>query len=110
MGSDTRFLHTVFFWLRESSDAAAAEKLADGARRHLSGIPGVRRIAIGFPAGTQRSVVDNSFGVSLHLEFANATDHDVYQGHPDHHRFIEECSLLWERVVVYDSIVKKQSP
>jgi hypothetical protein len=62
-------------------------------------------MATGFPAGTDRSVVDNSFGVSLHIEFANAADHDVYQDHPDHHRFIEECSPLWERVVVYDSLV-----
>ena len=28
----------------------------------------------------------------------------TYQDHPIHQKFIEDCSQLWERVVVYDSM------
>jgi hypothetical protein len=27
-----------------------------------------------------------------------------YQDHPLHKQFIEDCSQLWEKVIVYDSI------
>jgi len=105
MASTTGFMHMVFFWLREGDGAAEAEQLAEGARRILCGIPGVKRTQVGHPAGTARSVVDNSYGVALIIEFATAADHDVYQDHPDHHRFIAECSSRWSRVVVYDALV-----
>ncbi|MDH4059117.1 MAG: Dabb family protein, partial [Cyclobacteriaceae bacterium] len=29
---------------------------------------------------------------------------DTYQTHPIHLKFIEECSSLWSKVIVYDSI------
>jgi quinol monooxygenase YgiN len=59
---------------------------------------------VGTPAGTPREVVDNAYGVALVIEFADAAAHDVYQDHPDHHRFIAACSPLWSRVQVYDSV------
>jgi len=65
---------------------------------------GVLRLTVGFPAGTERGVVDNSYGVALLVEFADAAAHDVYQEHPDHLRFIEECSQFWSRVQVYDAV------
>ena len=61
------------------------------------------RLETGFPAGTARDVVDNSYGVALLVEFAAAADHDLYQDHPDHHRFIAEYGGLWSRVRVYDA-------
>ena len=106
MESTTGFLHMVYFWLREGGTPADAERLAAGARRHLSGIPGVLRLRVGVPAGTDRDVVDNSYGVALQLEFACAAEHDAYQDHPDHHAFIRECSEFWSRVQVYDTIVR----
>ena len=107
MNTGTGFLHMVFFWLRDGGGKEDADKLAAGARRHLTAIPGVRRLIAGFPAGTPRDVVDNSYGVSLLVEFASAADHDIYQDHPDHHRFIEECGPLWTRVQVYDSLCER---
>lgn len=101
MAQETGFFHNVFFWLPESADA---DLLADGCRTHLAGIPGVLRLRVGFPAGTGREVVDNSYGVALLVEFADAAAHDVYQDHPDHLRFIAECSRFWNRVQVYDAV------
>lgn len=101
--SATGFLHMVYFWLREGAGSDDAQKLAEGCRRCLTGIPGVLRLEVGFPAGTARNVVDNSYGVALLVEFADSAAHDIYQDHPDHLRFIEECRALWSRVQVYDT-------
>lgn len=105
MARNTEFIHMVYFWLPEGGGRQEAVALAEGARRHLTGIPGVLHLEVGFPAGTDRDVVDNSYGVALLVEFAGAADHDVYQDHPDHLRFIEECRHLWSRVQVYDTLI-----
>ena len=105
MATKTRFLHMVYFWLKDGSGRREAEALAEGARLRLSGIPGVLRLEAGFPAGTERDVVDSSYGVGLLVEFGSTADHDVYQDHADHLRFIEECSAFWSRVRVYDTAI-----
>ena len=103
MPQQTGFFHNVFFWLREGgAEAADASNLADGCITHLTGIPGVLRRTVGFPAGTPRDVVDNSYGVALLLEVADAAAHDLYH---DYLRFIAECSQFWSRVQVYDVVV-----
>lgn len=103
MTTATGFLHMVYFWMREGAEDTDALKLAAGCRTYLAAIPTVLRLEVGFPAGTQRDVVDNSYGVGLMVEFADAEGHAVYHDHPDHLRFIEQCSPLWSRVQVYDT-------
>lgn len=102
--STSLFLHMVYFWLKEPGNQEHAAQLALGCRTHLAKIPGVQRLEVGFPAGTDRDVVDNSYGVALLVELTDSTAHDVYQEHPDHLTFIEECSHLWSHVRVYDAI------
>jgi hypothetical protein len=97
----------VYFWLRRQGNAEDANALAGGCRTYLSGIPGVLRLDAGFPAGTQREVVDNSYGVALLVEFPDSDAHDLYQEHADHLRFIVACSHLWSRVQVYDMLVSR---
>ena len=99
---EKRFLHLVYFYLKDNGDA---EALAQGCRKHLTNIPGVLRLEVGTPAGTPRDVVDNSYGVALMVEFADQAGHDVYQDHPDHVRFIEENKQYWSSVKVFDSIL-----
>ena len=101
---ETGFFHTVFFWLHDDAPASDAEKIAAGCRKHLAGIPGVLRLSVGVPAGTDRLVVDNSYGLALLVEFAGKAEHDAYQVHPDHATFIDECSRYWARVQVYDTL------
>ena len=95
----------VYFWGRENGTPQDVELLAQGCRTHLSDIPGVLRLEVSVPAGTDRPVVDNSYAVSLLVEFADAAAQDVYQEHPDHYRFIDACKQYWSRVQVYDSLV-----
>ena len=103
MAEQSGFFHIVYFYMRPG---ASAEALAAGCRKFLAGIPGVRRLEVGFPAGTPRLVVDNSYGVVLFVELPDKEAHDVYQEHADHKAFIAECSALWDRVQIYDSLMQ----
>lgn len=97
-----RFLHLVYFYFHDNGNAPTVAKACQD---YLTNIPGVVRLEVGTPAGTPRSVVDNDYGVALLVEFADAAGHDVYQDHPDHHKFIEACASYWSRVQVYDSLL-----
>jgi hypothetical protein len=79
-------------------------KLVEGLQT-LKKIETVRKIHIGVPASTEkRPVVDNSFAASELLFFDDLAGQKTYQDHPIHLKFVENCSHLWEKVIVYDSV------
>jgi hypothetical protein len=96
------FVHTVFFWLKETAPAGEAERLAASCRELLSKIPAVRKLEAGRPAMTPREVVDNSYDVGLCVLLDDAAGHDVYQVHEFHQQFIARHKEHWKRVQVYD--------
>ncbi|MGJ7032424.1 Dabb family protein [Niabella hirudinis] len=97
-------IHHVFFWLKNPGSASDQKALIEGLRT-LKAVPQVRQLLIGTPASTiKRDVVDNSFQVSELMYFNSTADQDAYQAHPIHTAFVEKCSHLWERVVVYDML------
>lgn len=99
-----QLLHHVFFWLKNPSSKEDRDRLITGLQT-LKKIETVRRIHIGLPASTeQRSVVDSSYSVSELLFFDDLAGQKTYQDHPVHQQFIKDCSHLWEKVVVYDSV------
>jgi len=100
-----KFLHIVYFYPAENGTPEDANQLAAGCQKYLAGIPGVTRLQVGFPAGTPRDVVDNSYAVALLVELTDTHAHDVYQDHPDHNAFIAECRQYWSRVQIYDSFL-----
>ncbi|MCB0521097.1 MAG: Dabb family protein [Lewinellaceae bacterium] len=102
-GMKNIFIHHVYFWMKNPGNAADVEKLVEGLR-HLSKVKTIKTLHIGKPAGTPREVVDNSYGVSWMVTFKNKADQDSYQVDPIHLKFIEDCSHLWSKVIVYDSI------
>jgi hypothetical protein len=97
------FIHHVFFWLANAKSADDRDLLHDGLRK-LSKVATIKRYHIGRPAGTHRDVIDTSFAFSWCIYFANAADQESYQTDPIHLRFVDECSHLWSRVLVYDSV------
>ena len=105
MTKQTHFIHTVYFWLNEGLGKAEAEELRAGCLKHLTIVPGVLRLEVGYPAGTERAVVDNSYAVGLLVEFADKAAHDAYQVHPDHLVFVEICHRLCSRVQIFDTLV-----
>lgn len=99
---DARLVHHVFFWLKNKGSVADREKLVEGLKT-LAAISEVKKLLIGVPASTeQRGVVDNSYDVSELMYFEDVKAQDAYQVHPIHKAFVEKCSQLWEKVVVYD--------
>ena len=95
-------VHSVYFWLKEEASAESFE----AALKKLVKISEIQDAKIGKPASTtERPVTDHSFSFSLILTFTSTADHDVYQDHPDHHVFVNQCKEMWAKVVVYDSDV-----
>lgn len=97
-----KFVHHVYFWLKKPGDASDRARLVEGLRT-LSRVETIQTHHIGVPSTTDRDVIDRSYAVSWMLTFANKADQDAYQVDPIHLRFVEQCSALWERVIVYDS-------
>jgi len=96
-------IHTVFFWLKNDLSEADRTTFATELRKLLD-IGEIQRGQVGTPAQTpERPVTDKSFSHSLHLEFASAADHDIYQDHAAHHAFVDTCKAMWDKVVVYDT-------
>jgi hypothetical protein len=104
---DTGMLaHNVYFSLKDTSDTARAG-LADACHKYLKGHPGQVFFAAGILAGDMnREVNDRGFDVSLHIVFKTRADHDRYQAHEKHKKFIDENQANWARVRVFDSYVK----
>jgi len=97
------FIHHVYFWLKNPGNPQDLEKLVAGLRK-LSAVKTIRQFHIGRPADTNRDVVDRSYSASWFVQFDNGDDQQSYQVDPIHLKFVEECSSLWNKVVVYDSI------
>ena len=96
--------HHVFFWLKNPNSKEDLNKLIAGLKT-LEKIESVKKLHVGVPASTEkRDVVDSSFSVSELMFFDDVEGQNVYQEHPIHKKFVEQCSPLWEKVIVYDSI------
>ena len=97
------FVHHVYFWLKNKDSKEDLDKLIAGLKK-LSAVKTIKQFQIGKPADTNREVIDRSYAVSWLALFDNKTDQDSYQTDPIHLKFVEECSALWTKVIVYDSV------
>lgn len=96
------FVHHVFFWLKDGLETQDIQKFEQG----VSTLPPIEHVhfgEVGKPAKTNRPVIERSYSYSLLLVFNNETEHDNYQIHPVHKAFVDNCSELWSKVVIYDS-------
>jgi len=97
------FVHHVFFWLKKPVNRETRLKFENGLKKLVT-IETIVVKHLGTPATTDRGVIDSTYSYSLLLTFKNKEDQDIYQTHPIHLKFIDECEELWERVLVYDSV------
>ena len=97
------FVHHVYFWLNNPDSKADLDKLKEGLTK-LSKVKTIKQFHMGKPAGTSREVIDGSYAISWLCLFDNAADEESYQKDPIHLKFVEECSPLWKKVIVYDSV------
>jgi hypothetical protein len=99
-----QLVHHVYFWLKNRDSKEDLKKLLEGLKT-LEKVESVRKIHIGVPASTEpRPVVDASYSASELIFFDDLAGQDIYQVHPIHKKFVEQCSGLWEKVIVYDSV------
>jgi hypothetical protein len=97
------FVHHVYFWLKNEGNISDQDQLIAGLVK-LSKAGTIKDFHIGKPANTNREVIDSSYAVSWLLIFENDEEQAIYQTDPIHLRFIEECSHLWSKAVVYDAV------
>lgn len=95
------FVHNVFFWLKDKENEESQKALRAGLES-LKGIESIVSAYIGTPASTRRPVIDASYDFAEIMIFDDEAGHDVYQVHPLHTKFVEDCAHLWEKVVIYD--------
>ena len=106
MQQDAKFIHTVFFWMKEDMTEAEHEQFQAGLQS-LSKVESVKRFHWGKPADSERrEVVDHSFDYALIIHFADQAGHDAYQPHEIHQAFVANNSSLWTQVKVYDTKVE----
>lgn len=97
-------VHTVYFWLKNPDSVADRDALIAGLKT-LRQVPAVKSLHVGVPANTEkRDVVDNSFSVFELMFFDDLAGQATYQQDPIHLAFVENCSHLWDKVVVHDSV------
>jgi hypothetical protein len=97
------FIHHVFFWLKNPESKNDLQQLIEGLNL-LSNASTIKDFHIGKPANTNRDVIDTTWSVSWLLLFDNKEDQDIYQSDPIHLKFIKDCSDLWNKVLVYDTV------
>ena len=95
-------VHSVYFWLKFDLSVTEIASFEKGLQE-LSTIPAIHRAFYGKPAATEkREVVDDSYDYGLVVIFDNLVQHDKYQVHPTHQKFLNEHRDKWEKVQVFD--------
>jgi len=100
--TDKKFVHVVNFYLKPGLSAADVKKFEEGVSE-LGKIEVIQVFNLGKPADTDRPVIDRSYSYCELTVFKSREDHDIYQEHPIHLKFVEECKHLWDKVVIFDS-------
>ena len=87
--------------------AGEKDKLVAACKKYLNKHDGTVYFSAGVLADEfKRPVNDREWDVALHVVFKNKAAHDKYQDHERHLKFIEENKSNWEKVRVFDSVVK----
>jgi len=94
--------HNVYFYLKDNLSESEKAKFETGLKSLLN-IEDLIEGFVGTPAKTEtRPVVDNRYDYALSTVFKDVSQHDTYQSHSTHKKFIETCKDLWKEVKVYD--------
>ena len=101
--SKRKLVHHVFFWLKNPQNPEDRKAFEAGLRA-LVKIPQIQFHHIGVPVESPREVVDDSFTYSYMAFFKDNANQNIYQSHPIHLKFIEDCQHLWKKVIVYDAM------
>lgn len=94
--------HNVYFYLKPGLSDAQRSVFLNGLKTLLT-IDDMVEGFVGKPGGTApRPVVDDNYDFALSTVFNDVAQHDVYQEHPVHQKFVDSCKQYWETVKVFD--------
>ena len=95
-------VHVVFFWLKDGLSDSDKESFFKGLET-LKEISCKGPVITGTPASTpERPVIDSSYDFGLTCVFESIEEHNTYQAHEIHQKFIADCAKYWDKVQVYD--------
>ncbi len=100
----TTLHHAVYFWLQNGGTPDDTQTIIHACQTYLPEIPGILRLVVGTPAGTDGPPVEKTYAVALLIDFVDKAAHDAYDVHPNHQRFVAECGPLFGRVQVFDVV------
>ncbi|MGK0365705.1 MAG: hypothetical protein ACI85O_002773 [Saprospiraceae bacterium] len=100
-----RFVHVVYFWLKEDLTPEQTTNFYAGVKT-LGEIKDVINFRLGKAAGTPRDVVDNTYDAMIIVECADAEGHEAYQVDAIHDKFREDCGTFFEKIQIYDSLME----
>ncbi len=96
-------VHTVLFNLNPEMNAEQRAAFEADARA-LGKIEVVRQIHLGKPAATPpRDAVKSDYDYMLTVIVDNVRDHDIYQDHQLHHRFVARHKEFFIKIQVFDA-------
>ena len=100
-------IHLVQFWLKEEYKTPEIREKFEASLEALCEIKLATQSSWGVPAAVKvRPVVDLSWDSNLVTEFETIKDHDEYQDHPGHLKFLDDNKQYWEKVLGMDSEIK----
>jgi len=96
-------LHSVFFYFKDDVSSDIINNQKHAIIESLSKIDGVSNVKAGAPVGIDRDVVDNAYGMSLHLQVADKKALEAYQADQIHQDFLKNFKEYWKGVKVFDT-------
>lgn len=98
-------LHSVFFYFKEDTPEDVIEEQRKRIFELNNKIDHVQLTFAGAPYGIERDVVDNDYGMSLHMLLQDEDSLKAYQEHELHQAFLSDFKEYWTQVKVYDTSV-----
>ncbi len=97
-------VHIVNFWLKEEYNNPETRAAFEQGLQAICDIPIATQANWGTPAAVkERPVVDSSWDYNIVANFNSVADHDTYQVHEVHEKFLSDFRHLWEKVYILDS-------
>ena len=100
------FIHSVYFWLKDSVTDAQRKEFMD-LLRSFRKIKSVSKVFVASPAGTKRTVVDNTYDVALIVMLKDKAAHDHYQADQIHRDAIKIFEGWIQDIRIYDSVTTR---
>lgn len=98
-------MHSVYFYFKEDAPKDIFEKQRERIFDLNNKLTVVQLTFAGPPAGIERDVVDNDYGMSLHMLFQDEADLETYQKHELHQAFLADFKDYWTGIKVFDTSV-----